>query len=101
MLKKKEESAHNVHDLHNTDISGGAMAKSATVLAPLLQVGLLQVRILVAARRGKNVWSMGKPRAPNSVSYVPQYIDESTANVKVESWLVKTLNTPPPPHAQI
>ena len=45
------------------------------VLALLLQVGLLQVRILVAARRGKNVWNIGKPPAPNSVPYVPQHID--------------------------
>ena len=37
---------------------------------------------LVAARRGKNVWSRGKPPAPNSVSYtsyVPQHIDERPA----------------------
>ena len=40
----------------------------------LLQVGLLQVRILVAMR-GKNVWNIGKPPAPNSVPYVPQHID--------------------------
>ena len=51
------------------------MAKSTKVLALLLQVGLMQVRILVAARRGKHVWSIGKPPAPNSVPYVPQYID--------------------------
>ena len=50
-----------------------------------LMVGLLQVRILVAARRGKNVWSIGKPPAPYSVHYVPQHIDEL--------WLVKTLKT--------
>ena len=54
---------------------GGEMAKSTKVLALLLQVGLLQVRILVAARRGKNVWNIGKPPAPNSVPYVPQHID--------------------------
>ena len=55
--------------------SGGEMAKSTNVLALLLRVGLLQVRILVAARRGKNVWNIGKPPAPNSVPYVPQHID--------------------------
>ena len=51
------------------------MAKSTKVLALLLQVGLLQVRILVAAMRGKNVWNIGKPPAPNSVPYDPQHID--------------------------
>ena len=45
------------------------------MLALLLEVGLLQVRILVAATRVKNVWSIGKPPAPNSVLYVSQQID--------------------------
>ena len=27
------------------------------------------------AMKGKNVWNIGKPPAPNSVPYVPQYID--------------------------
>ena len=51
------------------------MVESTKVLALLLQVGLLQVRILVAARKGEHVWSIGKPPAPNSVPYVPQHID--------------------------
>ena len=34
------------------------MAVSTKVLALLFEVGLLQVRILVSARRGKNVWSI-------------------------------------------
>ena len=55
--------------------SGGTMAERAKALALLLQVGLMQVRILVSARRGKNVWNIGKPPAPNSVPYVPQHID--------------------------
>ena len=54
---------------------GGTMAERAKALALLLQVGLMQVRILVSARRGKNVWNIGKPPAPNSVPYVPQHID--------------------------
>ena len=41
------------------------MAESTKVLSLLLQVGLLQVQILVAARKGENVWSKGKPPAPN------------------------------------
>ena len=56
-------------------VLGGTMAESTKVLAPLLQVGLMQVRILVSAMRGKNVWIIGKPPAPNSVPYVPQHID--------------------------
>ena len=36
-----------------------------------IQFGL--VRILVAARGSKNIWGIGKPRAPNLVSYVPQH----------------------------
>ena len=48
---------------------------STKVLALLLQVGLMQVRILVSARRGQNFWIIGKPPAPNSVSYEPQHID--------------------------
>ena len=44
---------------------GGETAESTNVLALLLQVGLMQVRILVSARRGKNVWIIGKPPAPN------------------------------------
>ena len=51
------------------------MVESTKVLALLLQVGLLQVRILVAARKCENVWSIGEPPAPNSVPYVPQHID--------------------------
>ena len=54
---------------------GGTMAERAKALALLLQVGLMQVRILEAARRGKNVLIIGKPPAPNSVPYVPQHID--------------------------
>ena len=64
------------------------MAKSTKVLALLLQVGLLQVRILVAAMRGKNVWNIGKPPAPNSVPYDPQPKMEDQ-RCKAESWLVK------------
>ena len=55
------------------------MAERAKALALLLQVGLMQVRILVSARRGKNVWNIGKPPAPNSVPYVPQHIDRRPA----------------------
>ena len=51
------------------------MAERAKALALLLQVGLMQVRILEAAKGGKNVWNIGKPPAPNSVPYVPQHID--------------------------
>ena len=51
------------------------MAESTKVLALLLLVGLFQVRILVSARRGKNVWIIGKPPASYSVPYVPQHID--------------------------
>ena len=54
---------------------GGTMAERVKALALLLQVGLMQVQILVSARRGKNVWNIGKPPAPNSVPYVPQHID--------------------------
>ena len=51
------------------------MAERAKALALFLQVGLVPVRILVPAMKGKNVWSIGKPPAPNSVPYVPQHID--------------------------
>ena len=53
----------------------GTMAERAKALALLLQFGLMQVRILEAAMRGKNVWNIGKPPAPNSVPYVPKHID--------------------------
>ena len=56
----------------NKKILGGEMAESTKVLALLLQVGLFQVRILVAAKRDKNVCNIGKPPAPNLVPYVPQ-----------------------------
>ena len=32
-------------------------------------------RYMEASMRGKNVWKIGKPPAPNSVPYVPQHID--------------------------
>ena len=51
------------------------MAGRVKDLALLLQVGLMQVRILVSTMKGKNVWNIGKPPAPNSVPYVPQHID--------------------------
>ena len=51
------------------------MAERVKALALLLQAGLMPVRILEAAMRGKNVWNIGKPPAPNSVPYVPQHID--------------------------
>ena len=51
------------------------MAESTKVLALFLKVGLLQVRILVAAKGVKNVWNIGNPPALNSVPYVPQHID--------------------------
>ena len=57
----------------------GEMAESTKVLALVLQVGLLQVRTLEAAKSGKNVWNIGKPPAPNSVPYYPQHIVERPA----------------------
>ena len=43
------------------------MAESVKALALLLQVRLMPGRILVAAMKGKNVWNVRKPPAPNSV----------------------------------
>ena len=51
------------------------MAERVKALALLLQVGLMPVRILVAAMKGKIVWNIRKPPAPNSVLYGPQHID--------------------------
>ena len=51
------------------------MAERVKALALLLQVGLMQVRILEAAMKGKNVWNIGKPPAPNSGPYAPQHTD--------------------------
>ena len=51
------------------------MAERAKALALLLHVGVMPVQILVAAMKGKNVLTIGKPPAPNSVPYVPQHID--------------------------
>ena len=56
----------------------GKTAESTKVLALVLQVELMPVRILVSARRGKHVWIIEKPPAPNSVPY-PQYIDARPA----------------------
>ena len=54
---------------------GGAKAERAKALALLLQFRLMLVQILGAAMKGKNGWSIGKPPAPDSLSYFPQHID--------------------------
>ena len=65
----------NKRQRHYDRGGGGTMAKRLKALVFLLQVGLMPVQILVAAMKGKNVRSIGKPPAPNSVPYVPQHID--------------------------
>ena len=55
------------------------MAERAKALVILLQVELNQFQILVAAIKGKNVWNIGKPSAPNPVPYFPQHIDKRPA----------------------
>ena len=49
------------------------MAERVKARALLLQVGLMPFRILVSARRGKKVSSIGKPLAPNSVPCFPTH----------------------------
>ena len=51
------------------------MAERLKALALLLQVGLMPVHILVPVLEGNHVWNTGKPPGPNSLPYVPQYID--------------------------